>query len=228
MQSRLSQVLTVSVFTFTSCVLSVAPTMAIPVSWTDWTSASSTSATGTANGITINFTGAINPSAQTSGGTNYWASSPSTYSSPPAVDDGPTSSDIIRLTGGSGTGTQTLTFSTPVVNPVMTVLSLGQPGFPVTYNFSTPFLILNNGPGFWGSGPLTSLPGNILEGREGHGLIQFTGTFSSISWTIPTAEFWHGFTIGLPDSAAPVPEPASLFLLGSGLAGLVAWRRHRH
>ncbi len=45
MQSRLSQVLTAPVFTFTSCVLSVALTMAIPVSWTDWTSASSTSAT---------------------------------------------------------------------------------------------------------------------------------------------------------------------------------------
>lgn len=228
MRRRHSQALTTSVLILTSCLLSAAPTMAIPVSWVDWTSANSTSATGTANGVTVNFSGAINPSAQTSGGINYWASFPSTYVAPPVVDNGPTSSDIIRLTGGSGTGTQTLTFSTPVVNPVMTVLSLGQLGTPVTYNFNTPFTILNNGPGFWGSGPLASLPGNTLEGREGHGLIQFTGTFSSISWTVPTAEFWHGFTVGIPDSAAPVPEPASLLMLGSGLAGLAAWRRRRH
>lgn len=211
------------------CLLLAQPTYADTVTWVDWTSATSTSATGTVAGVTINFSGNINPAAQTSGGTNFWATNPSTYTSPPTVDNSPPDSDIIRLTGGTSTGTQTLTFSQPVVNPVMAILSLGQPGAPVQYNFDAGFTILNNGPGFFGNGALTALPGNILQGQEGHGIIQFNGTFSSISWTIPTAEFWHGFQVGIHEVAGPnpVPEPTTMLLLGTGLAGVGAAVRKR-
>jgi PEP-CTERM motif len=195
------------------------PSYAVPYSWTDWTSATATTAAGTVNGVGVSFSGNLNPPAQVSGGTNYWASNPTTYTGG-GVDNGPATSDIIRLTGGTGTGTQTLSFSAPVDNPVLAILSLGQAGAPADYNFSNPFSILNVGPGFWGTGTLTSLPGNILEGIEGHGIIQFNGTFTSISWTMPLKENWHGFTVG-----TAVPEPASLMLLGAGLAGLGIWRR---
>lgn len=64
-----------------------------------------------------------------------------------------------------------------------------------------PFTIRSNGPGAFGSGPLVQMPGNVLVGSEGHGLIQFVGTFSSISWTGTNPEFWSGFTWGVNTGA---------------------------
>jgi len=195
------------------------------VSWVDWTSANATSATGTAAGITVGFTGAINPPAQTAGGTNYWAVNASIYTDPGNVDNPPPDSDIIRLIGGTAAGTQTLTFSSPVTNPVMAILSLGQPSVQVDYLFDTPFDVLNQGVGFWGGVSLTEEAGNVLRGFEGHGLIQFQGTVSSISWTVPLPENWHGFQVGILSTA--VPEPATLALLGLALAGFGFARRRK-
>ena len=217
---------------FAVCLVLSQSAAATLINWVDWTSADSISATGTANGVTVDFTGNINPAAQTSGGTNYWANNSSTYTSVPEVDNAPPDSDIIRLTGGSNTGTQTITFSIPVVDPVMAILSMGQFSIPVRYDFDTgvSFDILNVGPGHFdgaGNGSLTELAGDVLEGREGHGLIQFNGTYSSISWTIPAAEFWHGFQVGIADADGPdpIPEPATLALMSLGLAGLGFIRR---
>jgi len=67
------------------------------------------------------------------------------------------------------------------------------------------------------------------------GLLEFKGFIAS------PAEYFTGFSLvadnggsNLPGitnvslgnaGGAPIPEPASLLLLGSGLAGLLAWRR---
>ena len=215
-------------------VMTATPSYAVPYSWTDWTIANATSAAGTVDGVSVSFSGNLAPAAQTSGGINYWAVNSSIYTSA-GVDNGPTpNSDIIRLTGGTDTVSQTLTFGTSVTDPVIAILSLGQSiasngvNVPVEYIFSAPFTILNQGIGFWGgsatalTGNLTPTTGTILTGLEGHGIIQFSGTFNSISWTMPLSENWHGFTVG---KATSVPEPASLMLLGAGLAAIGIWRR---
>lgn len=140
----------------------------------------------------------------------------------------PPDPDIIRLTGGISV-TQTITFSQAVENPVMAILSLGQAGLLVTYNFNAPFDVLSFGPGFFGGpGTLTELPGNVLQGQEGHGTIRFQGTFTSISWTVPTGEFWHGFQIGLKaQGVEAVPEPSTWALFGLGLVGIWGYQRRR-
>ena len=224
MKNVLVRIPSVSAMTLGFCVMLAQSSHAVPISWVDWTAADPVSATGIVEGVNVDFSGDINPAAQIGdvGDTNFWASNPSTYTSIPEVDNPPPDSDIIRLTGGAGTGTQTITFSSPVVDPVMAILSLGNVLFPATYNFDTEFEILNNGPGAFGNGPLTELPGNILQGGEGNGIIQFSGSFTSISWTVPTAEFWHGFTIGIADVVPPpeLPEPSSLLsLLALGAVG---------
>ena len=198
--------------------------------WADWTAADSSSASGTLGSGTVAFSGALSPAAQVAGGTNFWAVNSGIYT-PTGAENPPPDSDIIRLTGGAGTGTQTLTFSQAVVNPLMAIMSLGRPGFDVSYDFDQPFDIVNQGVGHFGGSAtaLSELPGDVLNGREGHGLIQFQGTFTSLSWTIPTGEFWHGFQIAYDadDQMAPIPLPGSFGLVLAGLGGLGLLARRR-
>lgn len=163
--------------------------------------------------------------AQTSGGTNYWNPSAPYISS--QVDNAPPDSDIISLIGCSSTTTYKLTLSEAIKDPIMDIVSLGQPGFNVTYDFDRPFDIPSQGVGFWGGGPtaLQELPGDVLQGAEGHGTIQFIGTFDSFSWTAPTSEDWHGFhsvwhtdhrETGSQRSGAGLPCPAGDRLCRTG------------
>ena len=88
---------------------------------------------------------------------------------------------------------------------------------------------MNSGTGFFGgsaAGSLSEIAGNTLQGIEGHGVIQFIGTFTSIDWTIPTEEFWHGFQVGIPTPQV-VPEPLALSLLVGGLAAAALRSRRR-
>ena len=101
-----------------------------------------------------------------------------------------------------------------------------------TYDFDAPFDIVSQGTGFWGgnASSLAELPGDILRGNEGHGTLQFLGTFSTFSWVVPTPENWHGFTFGIRTTERiepnPIPEPASMLLLVSGLAAGAARKRY--
>lgn len=211
---------------FAVCLLSLTGTsQAVLINWTDWASAvtgASGNASGTiSGGINVSYTGDIT-FAQTSGGTNWWTEgAPAPYTGNAVVDNAPSASDIIALSRAGITNT--LSFSTPLVDPVMAFVSIGRSYMGVSYNFDAPFTLLSEGQGWWGDG-WWQQTGNSLTGYEAHGVIQFNGTFSSISWDNSPTEYWHGITIG-STGAAPVPEPGTVLLLGSGLLGVVALRK---
>jgi hypothetical protein len=129
----------------------------------------------------------------------------------------------IQLIGGNDI-VNTLSFSTPLVDPIFAVQSLGS-WDRAEYLFGAPFSILAQGNGHWGGGSTSlSQSGNSLIGYEGNGIIRFKGTYSSINWTAPDGEYYHMFTVGAPSSA--VPEPATFLLLASGLAGLAGLKKN--
>jgi hypothetical protein len=105
----------------------------------------------------------------------------------------------------------------------MAVFSLGSPIVTdVTYNFDTPFdVIVGGANSAFGGSSVVEQDENILSGIEGNGSIMFLGTYSSIRFTVPTNESWHGFTIGVQ----PIPVPAAVWLFGSGLLGLIGIAR---
>jgi MYXO-CTERM domain-containing protein len=207
--------------------------------YTNWLTA--TGSTGTANGsvsgtltigaqtINVNYSGDVAFAQVGAGGTDYYI--PASVYTNSQVANVPTNNNIIALSE-SRAFTDTLTFSSPLVNPILDIVSLGQPGDVVSYNFNATPVILSQGAGgvFGGCSTCLSVTGNSLHGTEGDGVIEFAGTFSSISWTTTNGEFWNGLTLGVQGVGAPgVPEPAtwSTILLALGLAALVAWRRRK-
>ena len=180
---------------------------------------------------------------------NYWSQLLGSGTSAGSPNDGsaflsdnitslPSNGDHIGLIGAGAT-TQTIEFfsdagfSNPVAvqNLLILVQSLGNSGTPASWTFNRDFDILSDNAGT-GSGGLTktnpSAGDYVLGGSEGHGAIQFTGVFTSFSWTVSAAEAWASWNLGGTNVPAPSAVP------GAGLAGLatlglagVARRRRR-
>ena len=219
--------------------LTASTASAATISWTTWTAGTSGSTTGSAAGtisglgVGVSYSGEFDffdtglnwlPTTSFTGGTVDNAPP----SGPAVVNDG------IAITGGTGTGVNTITFSTAVVNPILAIWSLGQPGLQAMFVFPAgqPASIQGGGPNseFGGSSIFTggTCPALAVCGIEGNGVVQFTGTFTSISWTNPVFEGYYAFTIGAADvDGTPVPEPATLALLGGGLLAAAYRRRNR-
>lgn len=234
---------------------------AITLNWIDWTDPGSypgfnsdgpwpyTYANGTTGSITMPDTSTVGvtlsgeilgdygASAFGTTDNSYWAGynyNGTTYISE-NVPDLPTNSDRIGV-GGYAIPSQNLTFSSPVSNIVMNIWSLGDDqGNLGTWAFDQPFVILSQNTGQYPFEPfaLQPAPGNTLNGHEGLGTIQFTGTFSSLSWTVVNPEVYAVWNIGVtsaaPPGPSPVPEPgqvAASILLLAGIGGYV-WLKRR-
>ncbi len=194
------------------------------INWTTWSSNTAGAISGL--GVTVTYSGQLFGLAS---GYPSWTPV-STFSGGTVGNPPPSNGGMIRLTGGSTT-VDTVAFSTPVVNPVMAIWSLGQGGINANFTFtsSEPFTIESGGPSAeYGGSSIFVCSGNPLAvcGVEGNGTIQFDGTFSSISWTNPVFENYYGFTVGAAGTST-VPEPGTLLLFGSGVLGLGSAVRRR-
>lgn len=210
---------------------------AVPVI-TDWstgyTTGSSGSATGTLGGISVSFAGDVrdvqqnHPDVFDNAAPGYLGQTVFT----PNLDV----SDAVGTWGTPGF-TNTITFSSAVLNPILWINSLGRGGgwdaatYVQSWTFGVPFTLLSSlyRPIVEGLNPYQmTQAGNTLIGQEGHGSIQFAGSFTSISWTSDKPEQSAYFQVGYDNAIVPaVPEPASLALLALGLAGLGFSRRKK-
>lgn len=194
---------------------------AATITWNDWTSNSA----GTMGAVAVGFSAGGNPAAWID---NYpsWAPA-STWADGTLVANAPAPSDgIMQLYGGTS-NVNTLSFSIPVLNPVVAIWSLGQPGLTASFNFigATPTLVAG-GPNAEYGGSSISVVGNDVFGNEGNGTVMFIGTYSSLSWTNPTYEGWYGFNVGMT-AAVPEPETYALMLAGLAVVAALAHRRRR-
>lgn len=146
---------------------------------------------------------------------NYWDTRPGTNASTYTSDNAtpPTNGDHIGLVG-SGSLNQSITFSSPVSNIVMTIYSLGANTVPASWDFNQDFVILSDNPGAirsgtLGSGLTKSIVGGTyrLSGAEGSGTIQFLGSFTSLDWSVSAPEAWSSWNIGVTSAAPPSAVP---------------------
>lgn len=191
-------------------------------SWTNWTDLNHGSLTQNGSTINVGYTG----SAFAVDHGSYFYDVPTSFTSAD-ITNTPGTNGTLEMAGGGST-VQTFTFSQAVIDPVIALYSLGQPGLAVHLVFDTSDFSITSSTanGHWGGGSITQ-SGNTITGIEGNGLLQFKGSFTSISFATPDYEYHYGGTVGAPLAAVPEPETAGMALAGLMVAGTLLRRRRQ-
>jgi len=167
-----------------------------PVLWVKWADAGHgqiTAADGSS--ITVQFSTA-NPVELIQDSPSWTPAS--SFADGKVVDNGPVASNgMIKLVGGTYEVNR-ITFSKPVVDPVISIWSLGNHDFAASFVFpsASPWLVAG-GPNAEYEGASLILDNDEVNGSEGSGTLVFRGTFTSIEWLTPVFEDHYGFTIGI-------------------------------
>jgi hypothetical protein len=216
-----------------ACVVGATPTVAQAQTWASWNLPQQCN--GPVSGGLATYSGVYNAVQNASGGrscgtitengggNNFWV---------PATPYTPTPNNRSFIQFNAAGGPNTITFNQAVINPYIALISVGQGGVGVTYDFNQAFSVVSSNtstPAYWGTGTHSVQNSNTrLLGNEFSGVLMFAGTFSAgsqITFNVRSNEVWHGFTVGAAKTV--VPEPSSFALLGAGVLamGFVARRR---
>lgn len=145
--------------------------------WSGKPTISGNTATGTINGI--GYTYQSSQPIGATGGLFGVANFPASYGVP---NVNPT----IRNTQVTS---NTLTFDSPMTNPVLVFASIGSASLSVGITFGAPVEVL------WSQGVVQNSTTQIT-GREGYAIVRMTGSFSSISFNYTVAENYANFAFG--------------------------------
>lgn len=145
----------------------------------------------------------------------------------PTVASRPPAGNFIA-TSGYSVASQKLVFDKPVTNLMLAIASLGDETDASSYLFDRTAVVASTGQGNWGNGPMYMSTPFEVYGLEGNGIVQFTGTFSELNWTVTRSEIYSAFNVGISNTSAAsaVPEPTSIAIFGLGALGM-AYRARR-
>ncbi|MFA9391230.1 MAG: HYR domain-containing protein [Prolixibacteraceae bacterium] len=146
--------------------------------WSNAPTISGKTATGTINGIAYTYTSTVNV-----------RSTPSVfaYSTFPASYNIPNANPTIQNIEASS---NTLSFASPMNNPVLVFSSIGGGPIIVPINFSAPVEIL------WSNNTVHQTSPTQITGQEGYAIVRMNGIFSSISFDYLVYENYVNFAFG--------------------------------